>query len=143
MMEVALIARLAAYQPVTAVVPAARIYSGTRDGGLPQRPTLPAIVVSKIDKVSPITMDGAAGPNRLRAQVDCWADSLDSVRAVAAAVNGTDDQGGVNGRGALHGFAGLSGGERLKLVRLAVERATEYEPETKLFRVSADYTVHL
>jgi hypothetical protein len=141
MIEVAIIERLASTPAVTALVPATRMYSGSRDGGLPQRPTMPAIVVSKIDKLSPLTLDGgAAGPNTLRAQVDCWDDDHDGVRALAAAVNGNDSQ---SSRGALHGFSGPSGGERVLLLELAIERATELEPDTKLFRVSADYRVHL
>lgn len=135
MIEKAIRARLLDDATVAALV-AARVYPGV----LPQRPTMPAIVLTKVDKLSPLTMDGAAGPNEVRVQVDCWDDDVDGVRDLAAAVNGNDDQ---SSRGPLHGFGGIVGGEDLKLVRLLAERATDYEPDTKLYRVGADYMVHL
>ncbi len=135
MIERALRARLLADAPVAALVDT-RVYPG-----LPlQRPTRPYITLTKIDKLSGLTMDGAVGPNEVRMQVDCWDDDVDGCRALADAVNGDDSQ---SNSGPLHGFAGLSGGERLKLVELLVERSTEYEPDTKLYRVGADYMVHL
>lgn len=115
---------------------------------LPQRPTLPAIVVNPIDKIpGPLTLDSSAGINRLRVQVDCWereaADGKSAeakVAALALAVNGDDEQGI---RGPLHGFAGSVAGVRIKLLELLVQAATEYEPDSKLFRIRADYRAHL
>ena len=135
MIEKAIRDRLLADAPVAALV-GTRIYNGK----MKQRDTMPVITLKKIDKVSGLTLDGTVGPNEVRMQVDCWDDDVDDVRALADAVNGDDSQS--NG-GPLHGFAGLSGGERLKLVELLVERATDYEPDTKLYRVGADYMVHL
>lgn len=113
-----------------------RVYTGI----LPQRPTFPAIVLTKVDKVSDVLMDGTVGPSNVRVQVDCWADDVDEVRGLATAVNGSDDQ---STRGPLHGFRGTREGLRFKLLELAVERATEYEADTKLYRVGADYRAHL
>lgn len=117
---------------------------------LPQKPDMPAITITKIDKVTDVLLDASAvGPNVIRMQVDCWAGSVDGVRALAVAVNGSDDQ---SSRGALHGFSGRvlwtaddgsAASMRLALVRLLLERATDYEPETKLYRVGADYSVNL
>ncbi len=120
----------------------ARIYTGI----MPQRATFPLIVLTKIDKLSDLTLEDAVGPNTLRVQVDCWAQDgentagADNVRQLADAVNGSDDQ---STPGPLHGFAGLSAGLKIKLLRLLVERATEYEGDTNLYRVSADYAAHL
>lgn len=141
MIETALRSVLLADATVAALV-GTRVYTGV----MPQRPTLPLITLKKVDKLSDLTLEDAVGPNTLRVQVDCWAQDgtgtagVDNVRALAAAVNGSDDQ---SSAGPLHGYHGSAGGQRINLVRLLVERSTEYEPDTKLYRVSADYAVHL
>lgn len=128
--------------PVIAGLVGSRVYTGV----MPQDPTLPAITLMKVDKLSDVILDGTVGPNTLRVQVDCWARDgsgtagADNVRALAAAVNGSDDQGQ---RGALHGYCGTVAGEAIRLLELLVERSTDYEPETQLYRVSADYAAHL
>lgn len=119
---------------------AALVGSRVYTGAMPQRPTFPLITLTKVDKLSDLALDGTVGPNQLRVQVDCWDDDVDGVRALAAAVNGDDSQ---SSNGPLHGFAGSSGDEALRLIRLLTERATDYEPETKLYRVGADYMVYL
>jgi hypothetical protein len=119
-----------------------RIYTGT----MPQRATFPLVTLKKVDKVSDLTLSDAVGPNTLRVQVDCWAQDgagtagADNVRALADAVNGSDDQ---SNCGPLHGYKGTSAGQRINLLRLLIERSTEYESETQLYRVSADYAAHL
>jgi len=141
MIETALRTLLRA-DPTVAGLVGDRIYAGV----MPQRPTLPLIVLTKIDKLSGLTLSDAVGPNTLRVQVDCWAQDgdgtagADNVRALATAVNGSDDQ---TTKGPLHGFSGWAGAQRVKLLALIAERATEYESDTKLYRVSADYTAHL
>ena len=135
MIEKAIRTRLLADATVAALV-GTRVYTGK----MPQKPTMPLITLTKIDKVSGLTLDGAVGPNQVRVQVDCWDGGVDGVRALADAVNGNDSQ---SSGGPLHGFAGTSADERLRLVELLSERATIHEPETKLYRVGADYMVHL
>ncbi len=141
MIESAIRSILLANAAVAALV-GTRIYTGVPS----QRPTQPYITLTKVDKLSDVILDGTVGSNKLRMQVDCWAQDgigtagADNVRALTNAVNGSDDQ---STRGALHGYAGLSGGLAIKLLELLVERATEYEPDTKLYRVSADYAAHL
>ena len=143
MIEAAIRTRLLADTTVAALT--GRVITGK----MKQRETFPLITLKKIDKVSPLTMEGAPGPNQVRMQVDCWDNGVDGCRGLADAVNGSDDQ---STRGALHGFAGLvqwvddeqeARSLRLKLVELLVERATNYESDTKLYRVGADYMVHL
>ena len=85
--------------PTVASLVGARIYTGI----LPQRPTFPAITLKKVDKLSGLTLSDAVGPNTLRLQVDCWANDVDGMRALAAAVNGADDQ---STNGPLHGSSG-------------------------------------
>lgn len=136
MIEAAVRSLLTADATVAALV-SDRVYSGVP----PQRPTVPYVTLLKVSKTSGVTLDGrAVGPNAIRMQVDCWAEGLDAVRELAAAVNGDDEQ---KSRGPLHAFAGTVDGMRLNHVRLSVERATEYESDTKLYRVSADYIVEL
>lgn len=141
MIETALRTVLLADATVAALV-GTRVYTGV----MPQRPTFPLVTLKKIDKLSNLTLDDAVGPNTLRLQVDCWAQDgtgtagADNVRALADAVNGSDDQ---SRSGPLHGYHGTSSGQRINLIRLLVERSTEYEPDTNLYRVSADYAVHL
>jgi hypothetical protein len=135
MIETAIRGLLLADATVAALV-GTRVYTGI----MPQRPTFPLVVMTKVDKLSNVLMDGTVGPNTARVQVDCWADDVDEVRGLADAVNGSDDQ---STRGPLHGFRGSREGLHIKLMELAVERATEYEPDTKLYRVSADYRAHL
>jgi len=139
--ETALRTLLLADVAVAALV-GTRVYSGV----MPQNPTFPLITLKKIDKLSDVILDGTVGPNELRVMVDCWAKDgtgtagADNVRALATAVNGSDDQ---STHGALHGYVGTSAGVGIKLLQLLVERSTEYEPDTKLYRVSADYAAHL
>ena len=141
MIETAFRTILLADAAVAALV-GTRVYTGIP----PQRSTLPYVTLTKVDKLSDVILDGTVGPNNVRMQVDCWAQGdsttagADNVRALADAVNGNDDQ---SDRGALHGYAGLASGLAIKLLNLIVERATEYEPDTKLYRVSADYAAHL
>ena len=87
--------------PTVASLVGTRIYTGI----LPQRPTFPAITLKKVDKLSGLTLSDAVGPNTLRLQADCWANDVDGVRALADAVNGSDDQATA---GPLHGFSGPS-----------------------------------
>ncbi len=135
MIESAIRTRLLADATVAALV-GTRVYTGK----MPQDATFPLITLTKVDKVSGLTLDGTVGPNQVRVQIDCWDSGVDGVRALADAVNGNDSQ---SSGGPLHGFAGMSADDRLRLVELLAERATDYEADTRLYRVGADYMVHL
>lgn len=113
-----------------------RIYNAK----MTQRPTWPLIVLWEIDKTSELTMDAVPGQNRVRVQVDCWASNPDKVRELGNAVNGEPDQ---SKSGPLHGFSGPSGGLTLRMVRLLVERRPEYQEESNVWRLGADYEVRL
>ncbi|OGR95738.1 MAG: hypothetical protein A2V88_15970 [Elusimicrobia bacterium RBG_16_66_12] len=104
---------------------------------LPQSPALPAITYQRISLVSPVTLDSAIGPERIRLQVDCWALTWDAVRDLAHAVKAT-----------LHGFSGIVAGQQpLNGVFLDSE-ADLFEPSVGqagqgIYRVTADYFVHV
>ena len=116
-----------------AAIVSARIYPVV----LPQNPTLPAVTYQRISLVSPVTLDAAIGPERIRLQVDCWALTWGAVRALASAV-----------KTALHGFSGIvSGKQALNGVFLDSE-ADIFEPEVGpggegIYRVTSDYFVHI
>src|SRR4030042_5815056 len=90
-----------------------RVYTGVPV----QRPTVPYITLTKIDKLSDVILDGTVGPNNLRVQVECWAQDgtatagADNARTLADAVNGSADQ---SSRGPLHGSSGTSAGQPIK-----------------------------
>ncbi len=106
---------------------------GTRIGPmkLPQKPTLPAIVYQRISTPGdPPALDGAKAAPKIRIQLSLWAESFDGARQLAAAVEER-----------LDGYSGPNGdGTSLRLVWLA-NMSDDYEPETGLYRVIADYRV--
>ena len=106
--------------PVTALV-GTRVYPMM----LPQGPTFPAIVYQRISTVPDMLVDGP-GFAPIRMQLSMWATTCDGARTLADAVVT-----------ALHGY---HGGE-LRLSRL-INLLDDYEPDTKLFRVIADFRVH-
>ena len=92
---------------------------------------LPAIVFQGISRVpDQPTLAGAVTRVPIRLQLSLWAESYDGARALAAAVEAR-----------LDGFSGQNGdGTGLRFVRL-LNMVDDYEPETKLYRVIADYRV--
>jgi hypothetical protein len=113
--------------------PAVAALVGTRIGPLKllQNPELPAIVYERISTPGdPPALDGAKVAPRIRVQLSLWAASFDAVRQLAAAVDAR-----------LSGYSGPNGdGTSLRLVWLA-NLSDDYEPETGLYRVIADYRV--
>ncbi len=98
---------------------------------LPQNPTLPAIVYQRISTPgeTPMLKHAQVAP-RIRIQLSLWAGTFGAVRQLAAAVDAK-----------LDGYSGPNGdGTSLRLVWLA-NMSDDYEPETKLYRVIADYRV--
>lgn len=53
---------------------------------LPQKPTLPAIVVTRVSDIRATPLRGSASVARPRVQVDCWAQSSDQAAALGALV---------------------------------------------------------
>ena len=118
--EGAIRAAILASAPVAAMV-GTRVYPMM----LPQGPTLPAIVYQRISTVPDMLVEGP-GFAPIRMQLSMWATTFDGARTLADAVVT-----------ALHGY---HGGE-LRLSRL-INLLDDYEPDTKLFRVIADFRVH-
>lgn len=125
--EEALAARLEGFAGLSALV-ADRIYPLA----LPQEPTPPAVVFLKVSGPRDLTQSGASGLVNPRFQVDAWAATYSSAKAVAEQV-----------RLALIGFSGTMGGASgvyVSGVNLDNERDL-YEDETRLYRVSLDFTL--
>ena len=118
--EGAIRAAILASAPVTALV-GTRVYPMM----LPQAPTFPAIVYQRISTVPDMLVEGP-GFAPIRIQLSMWATTFGGARTLADAVVT-----------ALHGY---HGGE-LRLSRL-INLLDDYEPDTKLFRVIADFRVH-
>jgi len=118
--EGAIWSAILASAPVTALV-GTRVYPMM----LPQGPTFPAVVYQRISTVPDMLVDGP-GFAPIRMQLSMWATTFDGARTLADAVVT-----------ALHGY---HGGE-LRLSRL-INLLDDYEPDTKLFRVIADFRVH-
>jgi len=118
--EATLRAVLLANGPVAALV-GTRIYPMN----LPQGPTLPAVTFQRISTVPDYTLEEQSWRVPIRLSLSLWALTFDGVHALAAAVET-----------ALRGYSGNG----LRLVRL-LNMTDDYEPETKQFRVIADYRV--
>lgn len=111
---------LVASATVTALVPAARVQTSE----LPLDVVFPAISILEISSVGDYTQDGP-GLIKSRVQVDAWAKSKASARAIAIAV-----------RDAIQAFAGEPDG----IQDFAdAGRRVLYEDDTKLHRISSDF----
>ncbi len=113
--------------PAVAALVGSRIYPMR----LPQNPALPAVVFQRISAPPDgLTIDGRAGRVPIRLQLSLWAQTYDGARALMAAVDAR-----------LDGYSGSNGdGTALRLVALK-NMSDDYEPETGLYRVIADYRV--
>lgn len=97
---------------------------------LPQKPTLPAMVYQRIGGGDDeLTSSGVADLVEGRFQLDAYAKSYPEAKTTANAI-----------RAALSGYHGSVLGVRIDAARR--DATTDgFEPETKLFRVSADYII--
>jgi hypothetical protein len=112
---------------VLLAAPAVSALVGTRvyPMNLPQAPTLPAIAFQRISAVPDQLLGVESWRVPIRVSLSLWATTYDGVRALTVAVEA-----------ALRGYSGNG----LRLVRL-LNMTDDYEPETKQFRVIADYRV--
>ncbi|MGE5553298.1 MAG: tail completion protein gp17 [Betaproteobacteria bacterium] len=96
---------------------------------LPQSPTLPAVTYQKISSIEEYAQDGSSSLRRVRFQIDCWAGSYASAKAVAAQV-----------KAALIRFCGLLGGAGgVQVGGVWLDDETDfYESDPPVFRVSVD-----
>lgn len=126
-MEAALLAKLLASTGVTALV-------STRINWLrrPQGEALPAIVLHRIDGAPDVHHAGASGLVVSRVQMDAWASTYWSAKAIARAV-----------QTAITAQTFTQGAIRFDVILIADERDSTFDeaPET-LFRTSLDLMVH-
>ena len=125
-MEAALIAKLLATAGVTNLV-STRINWSRR----PQGAALPAIVLQRISGTPDVHHAGASGLVVSRVQVDCWAASYGSAKAVARAVET-----------AVTAQTFTQGATRFDVILIDSERDDSTDETTPLFRTSLDLMVH-
>ena len=125
-MEAALIAKLLATAGVTALV-STRINWSRR----PQGAALPAIVLHRVSGLPDVHHAGASGLVVSRVQVDCWAASYGSAKAVARAVET-----------AITAQTFTQGAVRFDVILIDSERDDSTDETTPLFRTSLDLMVH-
>lgn len=126
-MEAALIAKLLASTGITAL-------TSTRINWLrrPQGETIPAIVLHRIDGQPDYHHAGPSGLVESRIQIDCWAGSYKSAKAVARAVDA-----------AFSGQTFIQGAIRFDVILIVDERDDTFdEPGQTYFRTSLDLFVH-
>lgn len=122
-----IIAYMKATAGITALV-STRIYPLV----LPEKATLPALVVTRISTPRIVSHDTSGATGDLispRYQFDAWGASQAATKAIADAL-----------RAALNGKKGVAGGVTLRAA-LADDEAPEYDPETGLYRTRSDYIV--
>lgn len=97
---------------------------------LPQKPKMPALVYSFVGGEDDYALDGPTGATVRRVQLDAWAET----RAGADALH----------RAAMGALSGHTGGAEGLVVDgiFRLSTASDYEPETKLYRQIDDYEVH-
>lgn len=124
-MEAALLAKLLASAGVTALV-STRINWSRR----PQGEALPAIVLHRIDGQPDYHHAGRSGLVQSRVQVDIWAASYGSAKAIARAVET-----------AITAQTFTQGATRFDVILIADERDSTFDETTPLFRTSLDLIV--
>lgn len=125
-MEAALIAKLLAATGVTALVSARINWSRRLQGA-----ALPAIALQRISGTPDVHHAGASGLVVSRVQVDCWAASYGSAKAVARAVET-----------AITAQTFTQGAIRFDVILIDSERDDSTDETTPLFRTSLDLMVH-
>lgn len=125
-MEAALITRLLATAGVTALV-STRINWSRR----PQGSALPAVVLHRVSGTPDVHHGGASGLVVSRVQVDCWAASYGSAKAIARAV-----------QTAITAQSFTQGATRFDVILVDSERDDSTDETTPLFRTSLDLMVH-
>ena len=98
---------------------------------LPQASALPAVTYTDISDVGDHTgPEGRGAYHQLRYQLDSWAASKHEARRVDGKI-----------RVVLDGYRGAMGGR--SVVALRKNTLSIYEPETTLWHVISDYTIHI
>lgn len=124
MLGEAIFAHLTSAPSVSALV-ASRVYPVM----LPQDPVLPCITYQMIAEPRVHALDGASAPSPY-VQLDCWATTYFAAGGLADAVSGVLDS-----------FRGTLGGSLYVSACRQRSRRELYEPETKEFRISLDFSI--
>ena len=108
---------------------------------LPQKPTLPAIRVTRISQVEPMHMRGPVGVNVARVQVDSIATTKASAEAIDEAVNGDGLGAGATGA---RGWVGSLGSPAFDICAVlpAGVHDSYTDAEFRQWRVTRDFMVH-
>lgn len=104
---------------------------------LPQGVTATSIVYSRISGQGDHHMQGASGLSRPRIQIDCWSLSADHAASLALAVKERID----GFRGAMPWGASSPQDSAEVLAIFFESERDDYDPDSKLYRVSHDYLV--
>lgn len=96
---------------------------------LPQAPTFPAMTYQRVSGSRVQSLTGPSGMAHPRFQIDCWAQTYDGAKELAAAVM-TE----------LDGYRGTMGDTRVGGVIVYGDRDI-YEPDVEIFRVTIDITI--
>jgi len=104
---------------------AARCYSVL----LPQKPTLPALILTMIDSDPDYTHQNESGIESATFQIDSWADDMSGTRALAAAV-----------KSKLSGFEGAAGSEVIDSAFLTDQNEL-HDSELQAYRIMQQFDI--
>ena len=88
---------------------------------MPQDPTLPAIVFSRVASIAQNKLDSGASIDQVRIQIDCYASTYDEAKTLSASVRSAMEEADFKGT-----------------LQIDVDF---YEPDLKIYRVVMDFYV--
>jgi hypothetical protein len=130
MLTDAIVARLSAWAPLVQLLGSSAGAPAVYPVRLPQAPALPAVTYLDVSAVDDLNTSGASGLRFARVQIDCWASTYASGKAVLAEV-----------RRALHSLTGsMAAGVSVQLCEVGGDR-TSFYADVALYTASADAEV--
>ena len=123
--DTAISIRMTGYAGLSALV-STRIYRPP----IPQNPTYPLVTFQEVSDLPIKVMGGNAGIRHARYQVDCWATTIASAKAIAVQV-----------AAALDNYAGTSDGIVIKNCFLEVGTQMYYTPDEGVHRYMQEYVI--
>ncbi len=97
---------------------------------LPQKPTYPAIVYTRISGDRTYSFEGASGLASPRFQIDCFASTYSGGKDLSSKL-----------RSAINGFRGTVSGIVVQAIFLESD-SDMFEDDFNIYRISSDYFVH-
>lgn len=97
---------------------------------LPQKSTLPAVTVERIDTTRESTHDGPEGMQRARMRVSCWALTLLAARDLADKV-----------RRRLHGFVGTMGAGTVVQASFMDSDSDDFQSDPEMYVADLDFEI--